>query len=258
MKIVTSLALAVLSLALTSAPVSAVTFTFDTNRAGGSSHAGTQTAFTTSFDDTTDLLTWSTTYKRNPDTNALADGGWLVLSEGDNPRADALQYAIFYLDGNNNKVLAYNYDPVDRKHSWRNSELLGETTLNITNSGSGSTGADPLVRTMDFSFDMTDINNRTDLGTDWKGARFGEKVGIWFHAVDGLSTDYDASGRLTAFDHGVESRFDTKALDTVPSDVDPISADSSKSVPEPTTVMAMGVFAAAAAFTKRRQASATA
>ena len=260
MKIHTSLALAAFSLALTSAPVSAVTFTFDTNRAGGSVNAGTQTAFTTSFDDTTDLLTLSTTFQRNTDTNALADGGWLVLSEGDNPKSDALEYAIFYLDGNNNKVSAYNYDPVDRKHSWRNSEFLGETTLNVTNSGFESAGADPSVRTFDFAFDMAAINDRTDLGADWKGSRFGEKVGIWFHAVDGLSTDYDASGRLAAFDHGAESRFDTKALDTVSSNLGTITSDAgpSQSVPEPTTVVAMGVFAAAAAFTKRRQASAAA
>ncbi|MEL6814346.1 MAG: hypothetical protein AAFP03_05970 [Cyanobacteria bacterium J06598_3] len=241
-KVKASLAIAALSLLITSAPAAATTFTFETNRTGGSSLAGTQKAFSTRFNDETNVLEWSSTYSRNTTNNNLTNGGWLVLTNGPQP-AD-LETAIFYLDGINNKVSAYDYDPIDRKHSWRNSEFLGETALNVTNTGD--------ERTFDFLFDMTDINAK-NLGPNWKGGSFDSEIGIWFHAVADLDIAYE-NGEISKFKHGDQSRYDTKALKTTVLDTVVLGDEqnNAEAVPEPATAAAVGLFAAAATFTKRR------
>lgn len=241
LKLKASLAITALSLFITSAPAAATTFTFEAERfSNRRSLAGTHKALSTSFDDETNLLKWSSTFSRNTTTHKLAEGGWLVLSDG--PKPADLENAIFYLDGINNKVSAYAYD-ANRRRSWQSSELLGQTALNVTNDGDD--------RTFDFMFDMTQINAK-NISPNWEGGRFGNEIGLWFQAVADLDIAYK-NGEISRFRHGVQSGYDKKNLDTVVLDDNDNNAEA---VPEPATAAAMGVFAAAAAFAKRRQRSA--
>ncbi|MGC1306818.1 MAG: hypothetical protein WA885_06285 [Phormidesmis sp.] len=240
-----SLLLASLSVFIAGAPATAATFTYEVSDVGGKTAAGFIKAISTTFDTDTDLFTWSSTFSRNPATNGLAEGGWLVISDGPNPEPSD-EYAIFYYDSTTrDQVTIYNYDDIDRgAHSWRNSTLLDTTGLTITDSGD--------ERTFDFSFDMTDINAMTDtFGPDWEGTSFGEEIGIWFHGLDGLTTAYAPNGSLTEFKFEKESWFDIKNAPT---------GSVSQAVPEPAGTAALGMFAGsmlmASAYRRRKQSAA--
>lgn len=211
----------VISLTLVTLPASATTFVFDATNPGGNEHVGLHKKILTSFDDNTDIFTWESTFQKNPNNNKLADGAWLVISEGPNPKGDRQEYPIFYIDGKKEKVSLYTYNGVNGSGSWKDdlSTFLGEVDLDVQNIAN--------ERTFRFSLDMTDINNRQDLGPDWKGTSFGESIGIWFHGVDKLKTAYNNSG-LTKFSYQSSGWYD-------------IGNRPTQSVPEPGILMGLGM-----------------
>lgn len=214
------------------APATAITFTFEATDVGNRV-AGEHTLISTAFDTDTNRFSWSSTLTRNAENNRLADGGWLVISEGPDPRAQTKEYAIFYLDSQSNKVSAYDYSSIHRSHSWGSTAFLGETTLNTVEKGN--------QRTFSFDFDMTSINSRTDLGPDWKGTTFADEVGIWFHSLDGLRTGYHEDGSLAKFSYQAEGRYDANYRPTS----SPFNNDSApKEIPESSVVSALGILAA--------------
>ncbi|NJM97449.1 MAG: hypothetical protein HC800_09995 [Phormidesmis sp. RL_2_1] len=230
----TSLALTAISVIAISAPASAATFgytntDFSTN---ASQAAGIHKSITTTFNDITDEFTWSSTISRNTRNGHLADGAWLVVSDGPNPKGIDNELAIFYLDGINNKVSIYNYNGVNGNNSWKrtNPQLLGSIALNVNNSVADE-------RTFSFNVDMTDINN-LGLSADWKGTSFSEKIGIWFHATSYSDMTYhNSSGRLKGYSFAKQSYYDTAFQTTT-------------DIPEPSSLAALGLFAAAAAASK--------
>ena len=188
---------------------------------GLNNKVGIHKSITTTFDDVTEELTWSSTFAKTSD-GELPDGFWLVLSDGPNPKNHDYEYAIFYLDGIENKLTAYAYNGQNNSSSWNTNPFLGSwdgDNVSVVDNGN--------ERTLSFSIDASEMNSRNDLGDGWKGATFGEEVGIWFHAVDNLNTDYDANNHLTHFS-GSGGWFDTGALKT-------------EKVPEPGTIGAIGV-----------------
>ena len=219
-------------------PATAATFTFqktDIDTIGGlGKRAGIHKSATATFNDQTNWLTWSSTIERNLRHNSLAEGAWLVLSEGPNPSEDVDEYAIFYLDGTQQRVSAYQYDGSLGKESWQSTQFLGAAALSVTDNGD--------ERTFSFEMDTSGINGMTDMfGTNWKGAAFGEEIGVWLHSVDRLKTDYTATGELSKFDYKYASWFDSGVpMATVQS---ASAGEDAQDIPEPGSAIALGMFA---------------
>ena len=218
---------------LASAPASATNFTFSSTNLPGGDFAGKTESITTTFNNNTELLTWSSTF--SPNANGVnANGAWLVLSDGPNPKKHAGEYAIFYMDEAAEKVSIYEYDGNNNSLSWKTpGNFLGHTALQVSNVGN--------EKTFGFSLDMTDINGM-NLGPDWEGAAFGDRVGIWLHGVNTTDVQFNADGSLAKFTHGKSSYYD-------------IADKKTTAVPEPGSAAAVGLFAAAAAFIKRKQSA---
>ncbi len=237
MRITTALTLAVVPVLFSLAPAEAATYTFNRNNLQGNLRTGDHTNITTTYNNNTNLLTWSSTFTKNALTEGnsgdLAEGAWLVLSDGENPKNNVDEYAIFYLDGLTNKVSIYNYDGINSANSYLGGKFLGSTALQVTNSGNS--------RTFEFAYDATALNNDINglFGDEWEGATFGDNIGVWFHGASRLQTAYNSDGSLAKFRPGVAGWYD-------------VDNEVATSVPEPGSVAALGLFAVAAA-TKMRQ-----
>lgn len=126
-----------------------------------------------------------------------------MLNDGPNPKAHVQENTMFYLDGLNSKLTAYTYNGVNGSGSWKdaNSVYLDSWDLNVEDNGD--------ERTFSFDINMAEINGRTDLGADWEGTAFGEKLGIWYHAVNDLDVAYNADGSLDQFGYSSQGWYDT-------------------------------------------------
>lgn len=243
MGIKSTMAFTGLAIAITGAPATAATFSYNaTDIDVKNENAGKFKHISTTYDDESDLFSWSSTFSRAP-KGTLAEAAWLVVNNGPNPRKNSTENVIFYMDGIKGQVSAYNYNGKKGAKSYLSSDLIATTHLDVDDSGD--------ERTLSFNLDMTDINGMTDkYGSDWQGTSFDEKIGIWFHGLDNTSIDYDKNGRLTDFSFKGRSR---SVLDIADE-----HTNGSESVPEPGTAAAIGMTVAAAAFTKLRKRSATA
>ena len=221
------------SLLLAGAPAFATTFTFDKSNLVQNATAGFNKSITTSYSNESDLFKWSATFKEN--NGMLADGAWLVVNDGPNPKGYTSESVIFYLDGLAKKVSMFEYSGINDSNSSLSKTYLGSLALDVSTSGN--------ERTFSFSRDMTDINDLMTLGSKWKGTAFADKIGIWHHGVAGLSTAYDNTGKLTQFNYTKHGWYD-------------ISHGETTAVPEPATAASLGLFAVAGAFIKRRKHSA--
>lgn len=238
MKAKVTLFLALVAITVTGAPAAAATFSYEAGGSGYLTGAGKNKGIKTTFNDETELFTWSSTIKRNLTTGVIADGGWLVVNDGPMPRKTVLEQVIFYLDGKNEKVSAYVYDGNKKIQSWKTTDFLDSADLMVDDTIEDE-------RTFYFDFDMSRINAMTDtFGPDWEGTSFDDKIGVWYHSVHDLATDYEDDGSLSKFSFEKRTIFDIEMQDTT------------KSVPEPATAAALGMTVAAAAFTKRFKQSA--
>ncbi len=105
----------------------------------------TKTAFVLNVSN---KFSWSSTFSCNTSNGLLAEGRWLIGSDGENPKSNADEYAIFYLDGLNKKVSIYNYDGVNGSDSCKHEAYLGSTSLKVIDNGDD--------RTFKFSLNATD------------------------------------------------------------------------------------------------------
>ena len=227
----------------------ATTFKFDWDRSQGGGNMGKSAVtgqtqkisinnnqgyyetVSTTFDDVTDEFTFAATFS---DKNGKTiDGGWVVISNGPNPKGKGEEFAIFYLDGENNRATGYAYNGQNKSNSWQTNadNYLGSWDMNYE-SGNGTSS-------LSFSLDATDINARQDIDEDWKGVTFGEQVGIWFHAGNNTDISYDEEGKVTSF-YSEAAWYDSNALDT-------------EAVPEPTALLGLGLIGGAFAVSRRRQ-----
>lgn len=258
MKIKACFAFAGLSIALTGASASAATFEYKLENPRNRG-VGNLEKVSTSFNDTSDLFTFSSTFSSTAD-EGLAKGAWLLVNDGPQPDKNVKESVIFYLDGLNSQVSAYEYDGTQRANSWKTTTRLGSKALDVEQAGDN--------RTFSFNWDMTGINQM--FGSQWKGTAFDEKVGIWLHGMADFEAAYDADGNLSKFGLGTletTTRLDVLYADTVTSPDSPVvvspddSQDSpvvvspgdSQEVPEPGIAIALGITAATAALTKRRK-----
>lgn len=158
----------------------------------------------TTYNQQTEELSWTSTF-----SNSAVNGGWLVISDGPNPKKHAHEFAIFYLDGLNNKLTAYAYNGQNNSNSWQNNPFLQswDDALTFTDDGNGNTA-------LSFSIDASRLNARTDLGAAWQGVGFGEEVGIWFHAAKIKNLQYGPNDHLATVKWDQKGWYDTGALDT--------------------------------------------
>ncbi len=209
----------------------ASTFIYNDNDIPGNVGAGAFENIHASFDDQSQQLTWSSTFSTV--NGNLADGAWLVLNDGPNPKSHVQENTMFYLDGINETLTAYTYNGVNGSNSWKdaNSVYLDSWDLNVENNGD--------ERTFSFDINMAAINGRTDLGAAWEGTVFGEKLGIWYHAVNDLNVGYEGN-ELSEFSYSSQGWYDTKN-------------QVAERVPEPSAMAGLAVAGLLAAKSLRRR-----
>jgi len=188
-----------------------------------------------SYNEATQTLNWSSLFTKQGSN--FIDGGWLVISDGPNPKNDPLEYAIYYLDGQNETLTAFAYNGKNNSGSWQSNPFLGSWTdaLNYTTDGDTSE--------LSFSIDISGLNSA--LGGDWKGSAFAEEVGLWFHAGRNTSVEYtyDSNGSISGISSFSSQTkwFDTGSLDT-----------TKTAVPEPGTLLGVGLMVTAGVLRRRR------
>ncbi|MGB3237712.1 MAG: hypothetical protein WBB29_05415 [Geitlerinemataceae cyanobacterium] len=172
----------------------------------------------TTYNEKSNILTWDSVFSQKD--NNLPMGGWLVVTDGPNPKDLEHEYAIFYLDGANKKVTAYAYNGQNNSGSYKKNPFLGswDNAVQVVDNGN--------ERSLSFAIDVSSINNRTDLGSDWKGAKFGNELGLWFHASTNPAAQYNADGSLKSF---------TSSGGWFDSEKASLMATETKDVPEPIT-----------------------
>ncbi len=191
--------------------------------------------------DTDENLSFAATIEQKPWSVGVAEGGWFVLSPGDNPKAIDNELAIFYMDFAGGDLYTYRYDGnlgINGQASYEDPDLFVNSyqdVLDVTDEAG--------VLNVGFNnLDISDIAPGT-FGPDWTGASFGEQIGIWLHfaAIDSFAV---VDGKITEFFTGVQSWYDVKYQDTT------------VSVSEPAGLAALGllgVLGAGAVRQRRRQ-----
>ena len=231
---------------------------------------GYHTSITTSFDDVNNILTWNSVFEEKGD--AKPQGGWLVLTDGPNPKDIEQEYAIFYMDGVTGTLSAYAYNGQNNSGSYNTNAFLGswENAVNIIDNGT--------ERSLGFSvdvssiFDVDAINamsvNQTrhvmnyetneyeevevvDLDANWKGTGFGEELGVWFHATANPNASYNADGTLSHFT-GYGSYFDSEQA-SLKAQI--VTEEKVAAVPEPASMslLSLSAIGFVSSVLKRRQ-----
>jgi hypothetical protein len=195
------------------------------NPTPSSKKAGKISSFSTIYDDVTEQLSFKSTIQRA--NGNLANGFWLVLSDGPNPKTYINEYAIIYGDGNTGNLTSYVYDGTNSSNSWEWSDGFIQSfagDLNVTSTTNEVT--------FDFSIDASAINaytpkTRVNYGNDWDGVSFGENIGIWYHpTIFKRNAAYDNNGLLTSFPVRKSGWYDIEDGKTTPilPDVTPVPA----------------------------------
>lgn len=179
-----------------------------------------------SFNSNNNHFTWNVVF-----TDQVTTGYTLAVNGGPNPKGHGGELALIYLDASsqaNVKVSAYAFNGKNAFDSWKDGDgdAAGNQTpdkilsksdngwiLNATSQDIGS------KRVISLTIDASVINGHSpDYGvaSDWTGLSFGEKIGLWFHPMKGVSAAYSAQdGFLTAWSRTGEGSFDASNLGTV-------------------------------------------
>ncbi|MEM9420919.1 MAG: PEP-CTERM sorting domain-containing protein [Pseudomonadota bacterium] len=185
--------------------------------------------------DTDENLSFSATLEQRR-WSRVADGGWFVISPGNNPKARNDELAIMYMDFTGGDVYAYRYfggSAVQGPASYKDPNLFiasYEDVLNVTDDGSVLT----------VGFDNLDVSALAPgtFSADWTGVSFGEKIGIWAHFAE-MDSFAAVNGRITEFYTGVQSWYDV--------------VNKHATVPEPAGLAALGLLGVLGAGVYRRR-----
>jgi hypothetical protein len=144
-----------------------------------------------------------------------ADGYWLAVSPGANPKGHAGELALIYFDARdlgNPIVTIYNYNGVNGDNSFRDgspapgtqapdriaSSLNSPAMFNVISAADVGSG-----RRMVIDMDASGVNGHVPMYpgpggvSEWTGVSFGPEFGVWLHPVRGLTAGYGEHGFLT-------------------------------------------------------------
>ena len=201
---------------------------------------GYQKSITSSFDNVSNILTWDSVFEKRGDHQP--NGGWLVFTEGPNPKHAEGSYAIFYMDGTSGRLSAFEYDRQTKKNSYQDSSRFiasWDNAVNVVDNGTESS--------LSFSVDVSSVLN-AGIKTG-----FDDSMGVWFHATSGTNAGYDENGQLTSLAYSGKNWFDSEGagLKTKVA-TKPTAAE----VPEPATgLLGLGLIGWGTSSMKRRLAS---
>ena len=244
--------LALVSVTALSASLSfATTWVFDYNPTNAEQNdgAGRINNIKTTFNDQNQRLTFSVNV--GPTPTGSADGFWLAMNDGPNPKGHAGELALVYFDvfsSGGPSLTTYAYNGFNGDTSFKDGSPASGTqapdkiassrtdsswinSINVVNNGNGS-------RTMSFDIDAAVLNGHTPKypgSSPWTGMQFDNKIGMWFHTVDKLTSGYGADGFLNKWEYEKQGWVDFS---------------DKQAVPEPTT---MGIVAILGAIAARRR-----
>ena len=197
---------------VTPSVLAAPTYEFNVSKPDGGKAAGRILTVSGKYDAAHQQLSFSSTIRQHQ--GQLANGFWLVLSDGPNPKGDVDEYAILYGDADTGYLTSYVYNGENKANSYQEQDFIGfyENTLQVTDSRNRKR------RTFTFTnFDINAINDYlSETNSTWDGASFGDNVGVWFHPAVLAETAYDDEGQLTLFDIEKTSWYDVSNVATVP------------------------------------------
>lgn len=157
----------------------------------GSSGAGDLTSISLTYDhDSGGSLSGS--FSVVEQNNNIANTGWMVLTEGPNPKGREGDYGILYMDFLAGDSWLYQYNGQNNPSSYVDSPLLAyyESSVNTVDHGA--------TRTVEFGVGFQDVQAPS---TSWSGMSFTDTIGVWFHGLNGIfNADQDGinSYRSTA------------------------------------------------------------
>lgn len=188
-------------------------------------YAGKIKKIFTSYNESKQEFHWEHTIKVD---KKKRHGFWLVLSPGENPKANVNEYAIFYGDAKKKKVTSYVYNGGWKEKSYKYENFIQKDKLQVKDHG------DKLSVSM--TIDTSHINSFLDT-PDWKGVDFSQNIGIWFHPVLDPTINYFNDGSLMDFKFKKKYRggYD------INNGIAKYSGDPHAPVPEPSTLILLSL-----------------
>lgn len=223
-----------------SAQVGAFKYSATPTDAQQNATAGRIAKMESNYDPSKGELSWSADFTSTSGT--LPNAFWLVVSDGPDPKGIAGQLAIFYFDASTMvpKLTAYGYNGENGFNSYRDGspaagiQAPDRIASSITTPGFATSmtvkNANG-VRTLGFSADISGVNAykpTNGVASNWEGAKYGSKIGVWFHPVSGATTSYDDAGYLSTFNVGKSGWYDANHQNATP-------------VPEPASLAILGL-----------------
>lgn len=164
---------AVLSAVLAASASASATIIYDYNRGAGVFGGNSGLSYDSvnaNYNTGTEEFSFTVDYD-----GAAADGGWLVISPGANPKNSTQELGIAYFDAQSGDAWIYAYNGQNNDNSWEETPFLAYFEDAYTTINGVAT----------LAFDTTDLNAQLETGF-----AFGQRIGIWFHP----SADLTAAG----------------------------------------------------------------
>lgn len=210
---------AALAALLTASATASATILYEYNRGAGTfgGHSGlSYDSVNATYNTSTEEFSFTVDYD-----GAAADGGWLVISPGPNPKNSDSELGIAYFDTASGDAWIYAYNGRNNNASYRETDFLGYF--------------DDAYTTIDgvasLAFDATDVQAGLD-----SGFAFGAEIGIWFHPTSNLTAEGDEEGltRFAASQNGwLDTNFDGNC--------DNPNTGCITAVPEPSSMLLAGL-----------------
>ncbi len=225
-----------LALTITISSASSATAIYNYERGAGVFGGNSQLSYdsvSASFNTGTNAFSFEVDYN-----GTAADGGWLVVSPGPNPKNSDSELGIAYFDAASGDAWIYAYNGLNNNASYQTMQFLAYFSGAYTMAGDVAT----------LAFDASAINSVLDTGF-----AFGDRIGIWFHPSANLNA-FGTSDGLFNFNAQQNGWLDTN------NDGDCTNQNTGciTTVPEPSTWLLLLVGFALLLWSRQKNAAQTA